>query len=70
MADKEKKTLRERDTNKGSEGVGSKRRGSKGQRVLSLFVGKCLRDGSLLKEFVLIDQSQKTLSVLDVVCAC
>lgn len=64
-ADKEKERLKgdragntERD--KGSEGVGSKRKGgSTEQRVLSLFVGKCLRDGSLLTEFVLIHQSQK-----------
>ena len=60
---------RERD--KGSEGVGSKRKGgSTEQRVLSLFVGKCLRDGSLLTEFVLIHQSQKKHYQPLMLCVC
>ncbi len=77
-ADKEKGRLKgdrvgntERD--KGSEGVGSKRKGGgpTEQRVLSLFVGKCLRDGSLLTEFILIHQSQKnTINLRCCVCVC
>lgn len=60
-------------TDKGSEGVGRRKKGE-GQRsrVLSLFVGKCRRDGSLVAEFLLIHQSQKnTINLWCVrVCAC
>ena len=62
--EKERGSLNEMDTDKGSEVVGSRMQGlgvgrgwgATEQRVLSLFVGKCLRDGSLLTECVLIHQ--------------
>lgn len=72
----------EKEADKGSEGVGSKWKGgggrasgrwggSKEHRVLSLFVGKRLGDGSLVTEFVLIHQSQKKQhQPLMCVCVC
>ena len=61
MSSKEENKVRRREREKDARVSAVKGRwsGSTEHRALSLFVGKCLRDGSLVTEFVLIHQSQQ-----------